>query len=383
MKYDFDTPIERRGTSSAKWDSAEEELIPLWVADMDFPSPREVVEALKRRADHPVFGYTLEPESFYQSVIDWMKRRHGWEIRREWMTYAPGVMPSLNVALLAYSQPGDKVVIQPPVYYPFRGSVLDNGRQLVENPLVLEGGRYFMDFDQLEGVIDERTRLLVLCSPHNPVARVWSRDELGRLAEICAEKDVIILSDEIHHDLIMKGHRHIPMGSASERAAGVTVVLAAATKTFNLAGLSCSVVIAADERLRTRFRGAAGRIWTRGVNAFSCLAAETAYRYGESWLAQVLDYVQGNYDYLVSFLAERLPGARVFPMEGTYLAWVDLRALGASDEELKERILHRARVWLDDGPMFGTGGSGFQRINLACARATLSAALEAMARELI
>jgi cystathionine beta-lyase len=387
MRYDFDTPVERRGTASIKWDYSKrftglEELLPLWVADMDFPACIEVIEALKRRAEHGVFGYTLEPESYFRAVIDWMGRHHGWEIRRGWMVAAPGVIPSLNLALAAYSQPGDGVIIQPPVYFPFKESVVNNERRVVENPLRLDGRRYSMDFDQLEEAIDQRTRLLILCSPHNPVSRVWSRQELEKLVEICLRRRIIILSDEIHHDLILKGHRHTPTASLSEEAAAITVTMTSATKTFNLAGLGCSLVIVSNRDLRKRYQATQKRICTEVANALSAVATEAAYRHGESWLEQVLDYVQGNYEFLIAFLDERLPGARVIPLEGTYLAWVDLRALGLSDEQLKERILKQARVWLDDGPIFGSGGQGFQRINLACPRSTLEQALEAIVRVL-
>jgi cystathionine beta-lyase len=387
MKYDFDTPVDRRHTASIKWDFSRrfaglEALLPLWVADMDFRSCDEVIRALKYRTEHGVFGYTLEPESYFQAASDWMDRRHGWKIQREWMLPAPGVIPSLNVALEAYSEAGDGVIIQPPVYYPFRESILRHGRRVQENPLALDGRSCAMDWGQLEGLIDERTRLLVLCSPHNPVSRVWRRDELEKLVEICLGRGVVILSDEIHHDLIMRGHRHLPTASLSEQAGAATVTFTAATKTFNLAGLGCSMVIASDATLRSRFRSAAKRWWTGSANAFSAAAAEAAYRHGESWLEQVLEYIQGNYELLVNRLAELLPEVRVFPLEGTYLAWMDMRALGFSDEELKERILRRARVWLDDGPLFGTGGSGFQRINLACPRSRLERALELMAQAL-
>ncbi|MBN2552901.1 MAG: pyridoxal phosphate-dependent aminotransferase [Spirochaetales bacterium] len=387
MTYDFDTPVDRRGTASIKWDFSRrytgiDGLLPLWVADMDFPACSEVVEALKRRAEHGVFGYTLEPESCYQAVIDWMKRRHGWEIRRGWMLSAPGVVPSLNLALQAYSQAGERVIIQPPVYYPFRESIINNGRQVAENPLRLDGQRYTMDFDQLERLIDDQTRALILCSPHNPVARVWSREELERLVEICLRHGIVILSDEIHHDLVFPGHHHLPTASLSAEAASITVTFTSATKTFNLAGLGCSLAIASDEELRNRFSASLKRIWSDAANAFSAAATEAAYRHGESWLEQVLEYVQGNYRFLAAVLSERLPEARLFPLEGTYLAWVDLRALGYTDEQLNRRIRERARVWLDDGPMFGTGGAGFQRINLACPRSTLERALEAMVRAL-
>jgi cystathionine beta-lyase len=387
MHYDFDTIVDRRGSASLKWDYSErfagvERLLPLWVADMDFPSCTEVIEALKRRAGHGIFGYTLEPESYYRAVIDWMQRRHRWEIRRDWMVAAPGVVPSINLSLLAYSEIGDGVIIQPPVYHPFRESIINNKRRVVENPLHLQGKRYTMDFDQLEEKIDDRTRLLVLCTPHNPVSRVWSRPELERLVQICRKHGIIILSDEIHHDLVMPGNRHTPTASLSKQAAEVTVTLTSATKTFNLAGLGCSLVIASNPQLRKRYQNSQKRIWTGIANAFSAVAAETAYRHGESWLEQVLDYVQGNFDYLTDFMGSRLPEARVIPLEGTYLAWVDLGTLGFSDEQLKERILGKARIWLDDGPLFGTGGKGFQRINLACPRSTLGQALEAITRVL-
>jgi cystathionine beta-lyase len=387
MRYDFDTPVDRRNTASIKWDFSKlftglEDLLPLWVADMDFPACSEVIEALKQRAEHGVFGYTLEPESYFQAVIEWMSRRHGWEIRRGWMVAAPGVVPSLNLALLAYSQPGDGVIIQPPVYFPFKESIVNNERRLVENPLRLDRKRYSMDFDQLQEAIDDRTRLLILCSPHNPVSRVWRREELERLVAICHGRKIIILSDEIHHDLVMPGHHHTPTASISEEAAAVTVTLTSATKTFNLAGLTCSLVIAADKELRERYQTTQKRIWTGIANTFSAVATEYAYRHGESWLEQTLGYVKRNYEFLIDFLGEQLPAARVIPLEGTYLAWIDLRALGLSDEQLKERILRQARVWLDDGPMFGTGGESFQRINLACPRSTLGRALEAMVQVL-
>jgi cystathionine beta-lyase len=385
QRYDFDRLIERRGTSSLKWDfnsrfagSAAQDLIPLWVADMDFPAPVEVVEALRRRVEHGVYGYTLEPESYFRAVIGWLQRRHGWRVRRPWLLPGPGVIPALDLAIMAYSQPGDEVVIQPPVYYPFRQSILAGGRRVLENPLKLTPEGYVMDFEGLERALGPRTRLLVLCSPHNPVARVWRREELERLLGICSERQLIILSDEIHHDLVLPGHSHIPAASLSPEAARITITFTSATKTFNLAGLGGGLTIIPDRLLRDRFQAAQERMWSPIANAFSLAAAEAAYRFGEEWLEQVLRYVAGNYALLVSLLREGLPSAQVLPLEGTYLAWVNMRPLGHGDAELKRRILEEARVWLDDGPMFGTGGEGFQRINLACPRALLEQALERM-----
>jgi cystathionine beta-lyase len=388
VNFDFDRAVDRRGTSSLKWDFQERftgltpaeagELLPLWVADMDFPAPPPVLEALRRRLEHGILGYTLEPDSYYQAVIDWMARRHGWQVRRSWMLSCPGVVPTVSLAIRAYTQPGEPVVLQPPVYYPFRSCIESAGRQVAENPLLLEGDRYLMDFDGLEDLLDGGARLVILCSPHNPVGRVWCRDELVRLVELCRHKRAVILSDEIHHDLVLNGHRHTPTAAVSPEAAEITVTLTSATKTFNLAGLGGSLAITASRELRRRLRGERDSLWTGLANAFAAVATEAAYRYGEPWLEALLDYLEKSYAFLQEFLSEHLPAARVVPLEGTYLAWVDLRALGLSDEELKERILKEGQVWLDDGLMFGGGGEGFQRINLACPRSVLREALERM-----
>jgi len=384
MTEEFDQVIDRRGTASLKWDYSRrytglEGLLPLWVADMDFPAPPEVLQALRRRVEHGVFGYTLEPESCFQAAMDWMRRRHGWELQREWLLPAPGVVPAISLAILAFSEPGDEVVIQPPVYYPFAQCIRRNGRSVTENPLILEGRRYGMDFAQLERSIGPRTRLAILCSPHNPVGRVWERDELERLAEICLRGGLILLSDEIHCDLVLPGFRHLPTASLSAELAANTVTFLSATKTFNLAGLGGSLVVIPDAGLRRRFQSTLESVWTGVANALSTAASEAAWRHGEPWLERLLAYIQANYEFLVRFLEERLPELRVMPLEGTYLAWIDCRALGLPDAQLKARILERAGVWLDDGPMFGPGGQGFQRLNLACPRATLRQALERLA----
>jgi cystathionine beta-lyase len=384
MPTEFDRVIDRRNTASLKWDfskrlTGREGLLPLWVADMDFPAPQEVLEALRRRVEHGVFGYTLEPESYFQAAMDWVLRRHGWKLEREWLLPAPGVVPAINLAILAFSEPGDEVVIQPPVYYPFGESIQRNGREVAENPLALEGGRYRMDFAQLERLIGPRTRLLILCSPHNPVGRVWERGELKRLGELCLRRGVILLSDEIHGDLVLPGFRHLPTASLSPELAGFTVAFLSATKSFNLAGLGGSLMVIPDPNLRKRFKKTKESLWTGLANAFSVTASETAWRHGGPWLERLLAYILDNYEFLARFLAERLPAARVMSLEGTYLAWIDFRSLGLSDKQLKERIVQRAGVWLDDGPMFGTGGQGFQRLNLACPRSTLREALERIA----
>ncbi len=383
----LDRRIDRRGTASLKWDfqkrlAGEEGLLPLWVADMDFPSPRQVQDALRRRVRHPVYGYTLEPESWYQAARQWTRSRHGWDLERDWLLACPGVVPAIDLAILAFTAPGDGVVIQPPVYHPFAACIRNNGREVLENPLRLEGSRYSLDLEHLERSLTARARMLLLCSPHNPVARVWRREELEGLAEVCLRRGLIVVSDEIHCDLVLRGHRHLPTASLSGEIGQRTVTLLSATKTFNLAGLGGSLAVIPDPGLRRRFRAAKEALWTGAANALSVVAAEAAWRHGAPWLERVLAYVAANYRFLSDFLTANLPGVRVFPLEGTYLAWLDLRALGLTDAELKRRILQTARVWLDDGPMFGTGGRGFQRLNLACPRAILREALERLARAL-
>lgn len=381
MHYDFDTIIDRSSTFSIKWDTSSlpedcRDAIPLWVADMDFACPPEVVSAIQKRASHPIYGYTNRSADYYSSLITWMRRRNGWDIRREWVRFAPGVVPALNLAVLAYTQPGDKIIIQPPVYYPFAEAVRNNGRQMVENPLRLQGGYYEMDFDDLERKIDARTRLLVLCSPHNPVGRVWSRGELERLVDICASRGIIIVSDEIHSDIILGEARHRCTASLSEKAADITVTLTAPNKTFNLAGLQIANIIIPNQRLRHEFSQQSANLGLGLSNIFGIAAQEAAYGQGEPWLEALLGYLRENYLTLTRFLEQRLPSIRALPLEGTYLPWLDCRDLGLSDGQLHELFLKEAKLWLDDGTMFGTGGSGFMRLNIASPRSVLTRALE-------
>ncbi|MGA2477926.1 MAG: MalY/PatB family protein [Spirochaetia bacterium] len=387
MKYDFDTVIERRGTSSLKWDYDEKlcgvpGVLPLWVADMDFAAPPEIVSALQRRVSHGIFGYTLEPESYFEAARQWLLHRHRWGVQRDWMTSSPGVIPALSAAILALTEPGDGIVIQPPVYYPFALRVLGNKRRTVENPLRLNGTRWEMDFESLERAVDDRTRMLILCSPHNPVCRVWDRTELERLSAFCSRRGIVIVSDEIHCDLLMRGFRHVPIASISDASAQNTVTLVSATKTFNLAGLGGSLTIIPSARLRERFDRQQKAIFVSLANAPATVAVETAWRTGQDWLDQLLGYVEENYRFTNTFLAQHLPRVRSFPLEGTYLAWLDMRGLGLSDTELKKRLLGTAGVWLDEGPIFGRGGEGFQRLNLACPRSILTDALQRMAAAL-
>ncbi len=380
MHYDFDSIIDRTKTNSIKWDVSSlpedcRDAIPLWVADMDFACPPEVVAAIQQRATHPIYGYTDRSTEYYTSLINWMKRRNHWEIKREWVRFAPGVVPALNLAVLAYTQPGDKIIIQPPVYYPFAEAILNNGRQLVENPLKLRGSHYEMDFDDLERKLDSRTKLLVLCSPHNPVGRVWTEEELNRLIDICAAHHITIVSDEIHSDIILGPEPHHCTANMSKKAADITITLTAPNKTFNLAGLQIANIIIPNPQLRHAFSQQSANLGLGLANIFGIVAQEAAYGKGELWLEALLDYLRENYRVVKGFLEERIPKIKVMPLEGTYLPWLDCRALGLSDAQLHDLFLKEAKLWLDDGTMFGTRGSGFMRLNIASPQSVLERAL--------
>jgi cystathionine beta-lyase len=382
MVYDFETVIDRLPTSSTRWSYRKqrtgiEDIIPLWVADMDFACPPELVEAIKARANHPIYGYTTRTDGYYDELINWMKKRHGWsEIQKDWIIYTPGVVSGFHFAIQAYSQPGDKVVIQPPVYYPFKSAIQNNGRQVVENPLKLVKGKYVMDYEDLEKKIDARTKMILLCSPHNPVGRVWTRAELEQLVEVCQRKDIVIVSDEIHMDLILGKTKHTCISSISEEAMQRTMTLVSCNKTFNLAGLTTANAIIPNKKLNVLFQNITQNHATRNTNIFGIVAQEAAYAKGEAWLDELLVYLRGNLKYLNDFIKKKIPGLKVYPLEGTYLAWVDCTSLGMDDVALKEFFLKKAKLWLDEGTMFGSGGSMFMRINIACPRSILKQALE-------
>ncbi len=381
MKYDFDTVFDRRATDSLKWAGRADlpdsgKLLPLWVADMDFACPPEVVEAVRLRAEHPIYGYPVRSEGYYRSVISWMERRHGWKVEKDWIEFAPGVVPALNFAVQAFSLPGDGIIIQPPVYLPFRSALQQNDRRIIENPLVLKDGRYVMDIPGLETCVDSGARALILCSPHNPVGRVWDTTELERVVEICHRHGLILISDEIHSDLILGKARHICAASISDKAAEITVTLTAPNKTFNIAGLAMANVITSNPDLRTRFAAALARSGISVSTVFGNIAVEAAYEKGEAWLEQLLSYLSDNYVFVRDFFAKRLPELLPSILEGTYLLWIDCSALGLDDQSLRDFFLKEAGVWLDEGTKFGTGGSGFMRMNIACPRSLLSEALE-------
>jgi len=378
--YDFDRWIDRRASDSIKWAFNEQlfgddDVISMWIADMDFAIPEPVSRAIQQRAAHPIYGYPMCAPTYSDALIAWWRRRHHWEIQKEWLTYNPGVIPALVVAILAFTQPGDKIVIQPPVYPPFFNIVKHNGRQIVENALRVENGRYQMDFADLEKRLDSRTKMLILCNPHNPVGRVWTRAELTRLGEICLAKHIIIVSDEIHADIVYPWAKHVPIASISDAFAQNTITCLAPSKTFNLAGLYASATIIPNPRWQAQFNHTLESLAHKSINVLGIVALEAAYRCGEAWLDQLLDYLRGNLDLAMEYIAARIPEIQVIRPEGTYLLWLDCRALGLAPVALKEFMLKQARVALNDGPTFGTQGEGFQRMNIACPRTVLAEAL--------
>ncbi|MBP6909440.1 MAG: PatB family C-S lyase [Candidatus Saccharicenans sp.] len=380
-KYDFDHLLDRQNTCSLKWDFCQQILgvpgvIPMWVADMDFPAPPEVVEAVKKRAEHGAYGYPLVPDSFWTSIINWMKSRHRWEIKRDWLTRAPGVVPSLNICVQSYTAPGDKIIVQSPVYYPFFSAVENNGRRIVKNPLIYRDNRWQMDLTDLKNKIDERTKLLILCSPHNPVGRVWERGELKALAEIILENDLVLISDEIHEEQVYRGHHHLPVASLSPEIADRTVTLTAASKAFNVAGLTTSIAIIPNRKLLNLFNIQLENLGLTTGNIFGLTALEAAYTQGGAWLDQLVEYLEGNLNFASDFFAGRLPLIKFLKPEGTYLALLDCRSLGLSQPELNDFFLKKARVYFDEGPIFGEELVGFERMNLACPRQLLSEALQ-------
>jgi cystathionine beta-lyase len=376
MPCDLDQIIDRRGTCCYKWDRYPEDVLPLPVADMDFLSPQPVLRALRQRVDHGVFGYTEAPGALYDVIRERLDALYGWEVTKEQILFLPGVVVGFNLACHAIGEPGDGVLVQPPVYGPFLSAPGNARRALQCAEVQRSGDRYEVDFDAFEAAITDRTRTFILCNPHNPVGRVYERGELERMAEICLRHNVVICSDEIHCDLLFSGHEHIPIASLAPEVARKTITLMAPSKTFNIAGLKCSFAVIQDEALRERYRAAhAGLV--SGVNLFGYAAALAAYSEGQEWLLQVLAYLEGNRDLLLDYVAKELPGIEMVVPEGTYLAWLDCRAAGIPGKP-GAFFLEAARVALNDGEWFGPGGEGFVRLNFACTRALLQEALERM-----
>lgn len=387
MKYNFDEVTDRRNTDSMKWSPSylekhfgSADCIPLWVADMDFRTAKPVVDAVTERAQHGIFGYALADDEFYEAVISWQKRRNGWSIQRDWILFSPGIVPALWHIVKTFCSPGDKVIVQSPVYYPFYKVIEDNGCHVVNNRLINNGGRYEMNFDELEKqAADGSVRMMILCSPHNPVGRVWTADELRRVSEICLANDVLLVSDEIHSDLIYRPNVHIPVAGLSEELMMNTITCTAPSKTFNLAGVQVSDIIVPDSRKRRKL---AASLKSAGVmpNVFGLAAQTAAYNEGEEWLEQLLEYLSGNLDYMENYFASELPRVRFRRPEGTYLAWLDFSEYGLDVNGLQAAVMQNARLALDDGYIFGRGGENFQRVNFACPRSILTKAMNALKR---
>ena len=373
MKYDFDKPVSRRGTHSYKWDSAKsEDVLPMWVADMDFHTAPTIVDALRRRVEHGIFGYTRVPESYYEAVSGWFSRRHGWTIDREWMIYTSGVVPAVSAVIKALTTPGDKVLVQTPVYNCFFSSIRDNGCGIVSSPLLKTGDTYRMDFDDLERkAADENVKVMLLCNPHNPVGCVWTREELTRVGEICLRHGVTVVSDEIHGELAFPGHVYLPFASLSDEFLRCSVTCISPSKAFNIAGLQIANIVCADEAMRRKIDKAININEVCDVNPFGVIATIAAYNEGEEWLNQLLDYLHGNYICMRFFCREHLPDFPITRLEGTYLVWMDCRALGIPSEVLEQRLIDDAELWLNAGTMYGAEGEGFMRWNIACPRARL------------
>jgi cystathionine beta-lyase len=380
MYSNFDEMVPRENTDCYQYDLRKkyfgtDDIIPMWVADMDFKAPEFITAAMEKRLSHGIYGYTFRSDSFYESVIKWLKTRHGWKIKKEWIEFSPGVVPALNLAVLAYTRPGDKVIVQPPVYFPFFSAIKNHGRILVENQLKLRGGRYYMDYKDLESKIDSRVKMMILCSPHNPTGNVWTREELAKLAEICLSNNILMLSDEIHSDLVFGRHRHMPTASLGKDIARNTITFIAPSKTFNLAGLSTSVVISSNMKLLRRFGEILDHVHVGSGNIFGNIATEAAYNFGQEWLGQLMDYLQGNLDFAVNYLSRNIPMIKPVIPEATYLLWLDCRKLGMDRRQLKKFFIEKAKLGLSDGPVFGKGGSGFQRMNIGCPREKIKMAL--------
>ena len=386
MHINFDEIINRRNTSCLKYDFAAErgypkDILPFWVADMDFRVPVPVIDALKTRADHGIFGYTQIKDDYFNVLQNWFRTRHDWEIERSDLVITPGVVFAVATAIRAFTRHGDAVLIQQPVYYPFANMIRQNERVIVDNPLHLIEGRYMIDFEDFEEkIVKHSVKLFILCSPHNPVGRVWTRAELEQIAAICLRHDVIVVADEIHEEFVRPGFRHIPFASLSEEAAAITVTCTSPSKTFNLAGLQISNIFIRDKDLRRRFKEELSRTGYDEPNTLGLAGAKAAYEHGAEWLTQLLAYIEENHARTKSFLTAHLPKVQIIAPEGTYLLWLDFRAYGLSDEALNEKIIREAHLWLDDGPIFGAGGSGFQRINIACPWSTLEAGLKNLAQ---
>ncbi|MCQ2215978.1 MAG: PatB family C-S lyase [Bacteroidales bacterium] len=379
--YNFDEIIERQGTNALKTDVLEErygraDLTPLWVADMDFKTPDFILDALRERLNHPILGYTVEPKEYWESIINWVRDHHQWEVKREWLTYIPGVVKGIGAVINAVTKPDEKVIIQPPVYHPFRYTTLGNKRPIVYNPLKKVGEGYEMDFENLEKVVDEKCHLLVLSNPHNPAGIVWSKETLVKLADFCYDHNIIVISDEIHCDLALWENKHIPFATVSEKANKIAITFAAPTKTFNIAGVVSSYAIVPNDELRSRFFGWLIANELNEPHLFAPIATTAAFTKGEEWRKEMLRYIEGNIDYVIDYLRDNIPAIKPLRPQASFLVWLDCKALGLKHDELVDLFVNKAHLALNDGEIFGIGGEGHMRLNVGSPRAILEKALK-------
>lgn len=376
-KFNFDEVINRIGSCSFKWDKAPDGVLPMWVADMDFRTAPAIIKALQKRLEHGVFGYNIVPDEYYAAVINWFKRRHGVEYKKEWIICTTGVMPAISAIIKAFTVPGDKIVLQTPVYNCFFSTITNNGCEVLPNKLIAEGDSYYMDFDDLEAkVADERAKILILSNPHNPAGRVWKKQELERLGEICMRHNVLVVADEIHCEFVYSGYKYIPFASISKEFMQKSVTCISPSKAFNIAGLQIANVIAADNYVRKAISSAIEANEVGEVNSFGIPAAIAAYNESEDWLMQLVEYLECNYKFMKDFCSRELPDFPLAVLEGTYLVWMDCRKLGMSSHALGERLISEARLWLNEGSKYGVDGDGFMRWNIACPKSILEDGLK-------
>lgn len=383
MQYDFDKFVDRKNTDSLKFDFSVErgrkaDILPFWVADMDFKVPNEVIDVLIDRANHGIFGYSESKEDYNNVILEWFKDKFDYDLQSQWLVKTPGVVYAICTAINAFTKVGDSVIIQKPVYYPFSLSVIDNERNLVNSPLVYENGRYSIDFEDFEKkIVDNDVKLFILCSPHNPVGRVYTTEELQRLGDICLKHNVLVVSDEIHCDFVRKGYKHNLFLSVDKRFEDNTVLLTAPSKTFNIAGLQTSNIFIPNEKLREKFIKQMDKTGYSQLNTFGLVATKSAYQYGDVWLNELKEYIEGNLQLVKSFIEQKMPNIKLVEPQGTYLVWLDFSELGLTDKEINDKVVNEANLWLDAGTMFGQDeGEKFQRINITCQREFLLKGLE-------
>jgi cystathionine beta-lyase len=383
--WNFDEPTGREGTDCIKYDRREEtfgvkDVIPMWVADMDFNTPDFIVESLQKRLEHHIYGYSFRSSEYFQSMINWIKTRHNWKVEKEWISFSPGIVPALNFCTLAFTQPGDSIIVQPPVYFPFFSAAESHGRNLIHNRLTESEGKWNMDYNSLIAGIDSKTKMIIISNPHNPVGRVWTSEELNNLADICLKNNILIISDEIHCDLVLPGFTHTPIATLSEKIAENTITLISPSKTFNLAGLSTSSIIIPNPVLRKSFNRIVDNLHVGNGNIFGNTASIAAYSNGHKWLDALLDYIDNNIEFVKDYCEKMIPEIIPVQPEATYMIWLDCRRFGMSGKDLQNFFVHKAGIGMNEGSTFGPGGEGFMRMNLGTTHQTVMKAMEQIER---